>query len=318
MSLRARLLATVSVCLVALTSIGPTAAASAETVVDCRSGADLQAVLDAAAPGTRIGIRGRCIGAFVIRTPDLALVGRGRRPTLSGGKGIDGPVLSVEFVAGTRLVGLAIANGRGFGVVGPAMTLVDVTVRDNRSAGVVASHDYGPARISRSRIVRNGGQGYCAIYNATDLTITDTLIKDNRECGISNTSSLDIKPTLVLVRSKVVNTKGRGIRNTWLLTLKDSVVRGNDAGRSSYRPGRGGAIYNALAPFQWQGGFVTLIRSRIVGNRAKAGGGIYSTGAGFLTRKRSIIAHNRRGNCIVVPQQLGSSGNLEDGPSAPC
>lgn len=318
MSLRVRLLAAASACLVAIGGLGGPAAASKARVVDCRRGHDLQAVLDAAAPGDRIAIRGRCVGAFVVKVPDLTLVGKGRRPTLSGRKGIDDPVLSADLVPGTRLVGLTIANGRGFGVVGPAMTLLDVTVRDNRSAGVVASPDHGPARIVRSRILRNGGQGHCAIHNATDLTITATLVKDNRECGISNTSSIDIKPTLVLRRSKVLHTRGRGILNTWLLTLRDSVVRGNDARHSTYRPGRGGGIYNALAPIQWQGGFVTLVGSRVVGNRAKVGGGIYSTGAGFLTRQRSVVARNRVGDCIVVPQQLGPGGELEDGRPRPC
>jgi len=308
-------------CLVVISSLATGASASSVIQVDCRVGGDLQAALDAAVPGDRVEVRGRCVGAFVVRAPGTILVGRGHRPTLSGGPGVTGPVLSVLFLEGppTRVRGLTIANG-ATGVVGHNLTLTDVTVRDNDGAGVVAAFDYGPVRIRRSRIIRNGGSYACAIDNNNPLlTITDTVIRDSRECGISNTSSINIKPTLVLVRSKILNTAGRGILNTWLLTIKDSLIRGNDARGSWFEPTKGGGIYNALDFIPWDGGFVTLVRTRIIHNRAKVGGGIYSTGRGFLTRTRSVIAHNRRGNCVVVPIQMGTGPDpIVEDPAEGC
>jgi hypothetical protein len=309
-------------CLLLTSLLAAPAAASTTTLVNCGAGADLQAAINAASPGDTLLIRGTCVGNFTV-AKDLNFQGQKAHPTIAGGSASTAPVLELGPVLAITITGLTITGGAGdgirtmFGMFGH-ISLVDSSVTDNAQSGIrmepysstMLTMDrstvsgnvgggivcYGQvAEISRSVIRGNAQRG---ILNACDMSVSDTVIRDNTGGGIWNASTLVGRGQLTLVRSEVIGNasdgSGGGIYSQYQATIIDSVVRNNGAG------GNGGGVFNGTwrtATYELVLGILTIRNSRIAHNTAGlAGGGLYNEGD--LTLDSVVIKSNTPDNCV--------------------
>ncbi len=171
-------------------------AGAATFKVNCAAGGNLQAKINAAAPGSTILIKGTCVGAFVV--PKRLRLKGNPKATLDAND--TGSVLNIQVAKPIRLENLRIVDGTnpsGGGIMAPAgdsLTLVNVTVTGNRAVntgGGIASS--GAVILRRSRVtgnvvethadgavVRGGG-----IY-AFSVVLVDSSVSGNRAHATSD------------------------------------------------------------------------------------------------------------------------------------
>ncbi|MEA2550518.1 MAG: hypothetical protein QOE25_287, partial [Actinomycetota bacterium] len=141
----------------------PAAAANPCSATDVRTGtasSDLQAAIDAAAPGDTIQVHGRCIGQFTI-AKDLTLVGLGTLDGSHAGRTLT--VTAGNVVLSRLTITNGAANGSGSSGYGGDL-LVDasvVTLKRTVLSGGEAFGNGGGLFVDRS--------GEASLYNASSV-----------------------------------------------------------------------------------------------------------------------------------------------------
>ena len=139
------------------------AAQAATLSVNCDSGGDLQAKINAAASGNTILIKGTCFGNFQINSKSLTLKGN---PTATlDGNDLERTLDITSPGMAVHLVGLTItggASGTGAGIASGNLTLTNVTVTGNLAA-------------QTSEDPRGGG-----VYSNGNITLIGSTVSANR------------------------------------------------------------------------------------------------------------------------------------------
>ncbi|MCJ7738099.1 MAG: CSLREA domain-containing protein, partial [Anaerolineae bacterium] len=252
-------------------------------------------------------------------------------------------VFTVHYHAGLELVGVTVTGGytenalsadrdgggiwNGNGTLTVTDCLIEGNVAGGNGGGIANS--YGTATISNTIIRDNNTDppdytttGYGGgIYNTGTMTIFDSTIELNASDyggGIANEEWLEDYPATLDIENSVItnNTaeRGGGLANVFLgtATVTDSLFTGNhatrnwDVGLNTYN--RGGGILNWAAD-------LTIIRSTITGNEARAthaihpasgGGGGIANDVGDLT----VIDSTVSGNEAICDQKLPGDPDL--------
>lgn len=211
-----------------------------------------------------------------------------------------GGVLStgVLRIHSSAVDGNVATNGGGISSTG-TVTAARSEISGNRATSVVGGGllvTGGTASLTDSRVVRNSanfeGGGVVAI--TSQITLHRVVIADNAARG--GGGGLVVGASSAVVRKGVIegntaNTDGGGVFNAGELSLFDTQVRSN-------RAGRGAGIYNSAL------GALILYGSGIKKNIAVAeGGGIFNEAAGTVelnTATGTIVIKNRHDNCVNV------------------
>ncbi len=134
-------------------------AASNMRVVNCDRGENIAEVLAKAEPGDTIRVTGTCVERVSIKTDQITLDGQGAA-TLDGGGGpvaeFDG-VVTIDGASGVTIQGFTVQNGPGEGILGThgaAFSVLNTTVQDNGSTGVVVAEG-STAELTDCSILRN-------------------------------------------------------------------------------------------------------------------------------------------------------------------
>lgn len=194
--------------------------------------------------------------------------------------------------------GNVATNGGGISSTG-TVTAARSEITGNRATSVVGGGllvTGGTASVTDSRVVRNSsnteGGGVVAI--TSQITLHRVVIADN--AARSGGGGLIVGASSAVVRKGVIkgntaNTDGGGVFNAGELSLFDTHVHSN-------RAGRGAGIYNDAL------GALVLYDSTIKKNIAVAeGGGIFNEAAGTVdlnTATGTIVIKNRPDNCVNV------------------
>ena len=155
--------------------------ASASTEVTCPHD-NLQAAINAAAPGATIEVSGTCTGHFTI-TKDLTIQGQPATTLDGGGTGI---VVTVDQGATAVLDTLTIQHGDGFiggGIFnGGAVTLEDSTVSGNTATLSHGGGIYntGAVTLKDSTVSGNTARFAGGIANQGTVTLTDSTVSGNK------------------------------------------------------------------------------------------------------------------------------------------
>lgn len=283
-------------------------------------------------------------------TGTTSILGEGRDVTVIDATtlrtlGLNNPdrVFTVGYHAGLELVGVTVTGGytenalsadrdgggiwNGNGTLTVTDCLIEGNVAGVNGGGIANS--YGTATISNTIIRDNNTDppdytttGYGGgIYNTGTMTIFDSTIELNASDyggGIANEEWLEDYPATLDIENSVItnNTakRGGGLANVFLgtATVTDSLFTGNhatrnwDVGLNTYN--RGGGILNWAAD-------LTIIRSTITGNEARAthaihpasgGGGGIANDLGDLT----VIDSTVSGNEAICDQKLPGDPDL--------
>jgi fibronectin-binding autotransporter adhesin len=217
---------------VLLVPAGPSALGATPSV-NCNAGGNLQAKIDAAAPGSTILVKGTCFGSFEISGKGLTLKGN---PTATlDGNDLDRTLDVTAAGKAVHLVGLTVTGGStgtgaGIGSLAASLTLTNVRVTGNLAA-------------QTSGDPRGGG-----ILSTGDLILTGSTVSANR----------------VLATENAFDPDGGGLYvQNGDLTIKNSVISGNRATAvpdSGFNRAKGGGFY-------LDGGTLTVQGSTISGNR---------------------------------------------------
>jgi hypothetical protein len=262
------------------------------------SGSNLQSAIDQAANGTRLRVRGHCVGNYTIGK-DLTLIGAPTAafptPALDGNA--SGTVLFVSAGLLT-LTDLTITNGNGGGIVNRAPGTVRLTGSSAVSGNVAGA---GAGIVNNGTLIMQGGSSVsgnvaeeaAGILSSGTLTMSgSSSVSDNHSTGeegggIVSLGTLTMNDSSSVSRN-TVSRIGAGIYiATGTLSMNDaSSVRGNKTlTRSSF----GGGIFNF--------GSVTLRDSSLVaGNRSRRGrgGGIATHGTVDLYGSSSVSGNHAR------------------------
>lgn len=280
-----RLLGVAVSCGLLLSVLAAPSAVAATTLVDCRTGADLQAAIDAADPGDTLVIRGTCVGNFVV-AKKLTLAGLGTSATLdAGGSGstvvIAGPLAVDDPPIPATIVGLRITGGD------PGLTVEERGSVSLERSWVVGNSGDGISHAPRSKVLLqdtwvrgNGGDGVFSGGPLASLTLKNSTISDNAGYGLYAMMQAGV----VLINSTVSHNGGRGIENeNASVTLDHSTVVGN----------AGGGIFVSFPAYLF------MSRSTVVGNTAPtSGGGLYverAPASGGVTIEDSTFVKNTAG-----------------------
>jgi hypothetical protein len=254
--------------IVGMSGVAPTARAGT-TSVDCDS-ADLQDAIDAATPGDRLVLQGRCRGNFVIEK-DLTLKG----PAILDG-GWAGTTLAVRHAGpDTR----------------PNVTVIDLVITGGEGPdpewGEAVGGVYNDGRLvlrGATSVRANRGRG---IFNEAILIMRGTSeVRGNRGGGIYNPWGSITMSGTSSVRGNIVQGEhgwGGGINNVeggGVVMHHRSTVRGNQAAW-------GGGIAGVWAGVEMNDS------STVAGNRASIGGGGIFLGYGGVVLQNSASV---RGN----------------------
>jgi hypothetical protein len=277
-----RWLSAVGVVAAAAVCSAPSLAAT-QVSVDCGAGANLQAAVNAAKPGTILAISGTCHGAFTV----------GKNVVL---KGVSAAVLDAQGAGTTlsisagkvRVTHLTVTGGLNEDGAGGiqnsgSLTLVRVTFNGNESGADCAGiRNQGTLLVQRSVITHNFGGDTGGILNlgtatiehstisrgagirngpSATLTLTDSTVSENHEDSVYGAGIVN-EGTALIMRSTIANNSsdnagGGGIGNTGTLTVVESTISGNVADEM------GGGIVND--------GSVTLVATILAGNLADGG-----------------------------------------------
>jgi hypothetical protein len=298
----------------------------------------LQAALDATPAGVTLLVRGTCVGASVVSKNVTIVAGSNRefdRATLDGANA--GSVLTVAAGITLRIEGLVITHGffqfpnpGGGGIFNEGTLVVKgSTLIDNNAQQGGGILNYGVATVTGSTLDHNGIYEGGNIYNRGTLVVKDsTLVRGAGRFG----QGLFNAPggTATLIRSSVTDNdaaipfSGGGIENDGDLTLIDSDVSHNVSvfGGGILNQGTarligstvtdnvatiGGGIHIGPAFFPGTGTEqVDLIDTRVDGNTAQYGGGIYNKGVVTLTGRARI-----GGNSAAA---IGQGGGMFNDP----
>lgn len=144
--------------------------AARPVAVDCDTGDDLQAAIDAARRNSSIEVTGTCVGTYVVSGSGISIVGQ-PGATLDGGG--EGPVITVTEGSTAGLSDLVVTGGdsQALSAVGGIdnrgdLSLTGVTVSGNRA------HSVGAFGLDIGRAI--GG-----IDSSGTLAVTDSTIVDN-------------------------------------------------------------------------------------------------------------------------------------------
>lgn len=172
-------------------------------IVDCSRGQSLQSVLNHAAPGSTIVVKGTCTGAFAITTDELQLDGRGSATLNGGGK----DALTINAAQGIALTGLSITGG-GNGVVAEnaaQATLLNDIVTQNAVTGIT-SQSNSSVTVSGGSTSQNGLHGV-DVEASSSLIVTGTYTSTgNGVFGIdvNNGSSITLAAATLSVNSNTL------------------------------------------------------------------------------------------------------------------
>ena len=293
-------------------ALGPVDVVASETIeVDCSSGDDLGAAIEAAPSAASILIRGTCHGPILVdREIILSAVDEGAM-IHSVGAGATLAVVSTADERGSRtplveVRGLTISGGDPAVHVdeGASLSLSDVTVRDSRGFGAVVQlrgelslsavslsmnaaggieNRGGRLRLVRSDISQNGGHGI-ANHEQAQTRVTDSLLSDNDGRGVWNENS-----ATELVDSRISG-NGGGVYSDGraYLDVSGSSIIDNAAVPS------GSGVYLG-APRVAIDGDVTIRKTDIARNSAaEEGGGLFmESGPRPVVLVDVLIADNR-------------------------
>jgi hypothetical protein len=305
------------------------APAYASTTVNCPpyGTGDLQAAIDAAAPGATIVVNGTCTGPFLIGFRDVTLQGGLSPHTLNG----DGSLSTLSIFNETKgriaitVKGLTIKNGDGdfpfgggIGITEPKLdvTLVNSIVTGNHATGTggggieVGSIDQTLSLVNSivSNNVSSGrGGGILMREHEESVTLVNSAVTGNSGADGGGIDMLEDGSSLSLTNSTVSgNTAefdGGGIRNEGGdagvdITLNGSTVNGNTA---AHDDGGGIDMHDV--------GTLTLTHSTVASNVAGGdGGGIAVEHNGVtVDLTGSAITGNTAGN---DPNQGGNGGGI--------
>jgi hypothetical protein len=254
--------------------------AATQVSVDCGAGANLQAAIDAAKPGTILAVSGTCHGVFTV----------GKNLVL---KGVSAAVLDAQRTGATltvtagkvRVTRMTITGGLSDDVGGVlnlgTLTLVRATVNGNESGEgdteTGGIENDGTLVMQRSFVAGNRSDDIGGIWNTGTATLDQTTVGPNRGSAITSTGSLTLTDSTVTGNSGTYN---GGIVNIGVMAVLRSTIANNNAFN-----GDGAGIAN--------GGTVTVVQSTIAGNRVdELGAGIENVGTGTVTLTSSILAGN--------------------------
>jgi hypothetical protein len=295
-----RLVFASAMALVMLGGAGPALGAT-ETPVDCGSGADLQAAIDAAAPGDVLDISGTCVGTFQI-AKGLVLQGVSNAVLDAHAQGT---TLTVDK-GRVRVKNLTITGGRPLeNIVGGILnsgnlTLNHVTVTGNlaptwdTNIGAIENVG-GPLLLVRSTVAGNEG-AIGGIYNqCATATVRKSTIGPNTGSGIVNVD-VCLNEVLTVVDSTISNNTSdgaAGIENQASATIFRSTIANNTSRNSpsnNVHPSPGG-IQND--------GTISIVESTIAFNVGDHDpGGLLDT-TGRTTIAATILGVNRAGNGLA-------------------
>jgi hypothetical protein len=272
----------VGVVAASLVGSGPSLAAT-QVSVDCGAGANLQAAINAANPGTILAISGTCDGTFTV----------GKNLVL---KGVSAAVLDGQRAGTTltvttgkvRVTKMTITGGNAADLGGGirnsgALTLIRVGVTHNQTGGAAAGIlNEGTAVLQRTSVSGNttldvGGEG---IWNQGTMTLDHSTV-DGNPGGILNFSEAMLAMSFSTVSHNGSCPEPGGLWNAGTATIRFSTLANNHSCNSA-----GGGIYNT--------GTVTIVNSTIAHNNAdEGGGGLLNFGTATIAA--TIIAGNTWG-----------------------
>ncbi len=239
----------------------------------------------------------------------------------SGG-GIYGAGESVSIV-NTKIFGNAASFGGGIYARKGGLTIDDSTVAENDAYdGEITLRGRVRAAIARSMILRNVRGAGIDNGEWCELTVTDSLISENKNGGILNCGTLSITGSAISGNSSYQN--GGAFCNHGVLTIAASRITENTA------TGSGGGGYNteSLAVdntvvygnsanigggLSAVGGTLSLVNVTVAGNVARSGGGINVSGG--VEMFNSIVALNRAKDdsgdlCGPLADRIAGSNNI--------
>ena len=288
----------------------PCLVSNERTKVHARS---LQAVIDAAASGDTLIIKGTCFGTSDTQK-DLTLQGVSTKQfgvaTLDGG-GASDPVLTAASYEGTSVVinDLTITHGGGRGLfIQGSATLTRTIVSDNGASGI--DGDYSSVSVTDSTISGNGGsgiRGFRIVVRVSGSTVSgnernglgadfmivrDSTVSRNGGVGVG----VGVDGSLLVTNSTISDNRGSGVGLFEAsLSLESSTITGNStSGSGGGISGFHSSAYVADSTVADNtaaldgGGIntedVTLINSTVSDNTAGGkGGGIHATYSVTLT-----------------------------------
>ncbi len=219
-------------------TVGIAASAQAATLsVNCDTGGDLQARINAAASGDTILVKGTCVGNFQIAGKSLTIKGN---PTAT----LDGndvfTTLSINALGNSvRLRGLTVTGGAAQFGAGITKTTGSLSLNRVRVTGNVAAGTAGTP----------GGGGI--LSGAGAVTLIDSTVSANRALATDTAHSA---------------TGGGLYVNDGNLTVKNSVISGN---RATASPAAGESTATG-GGFYLESGNLILRGSKVFGNRVTA------------------------------------------------
>jgi hypothetical protein len=294
-------------------SVEPTVARAATSSISCPED-DLQAALDAAAPGDTLHVSGTCPGLFTI-AKRLTLVG-GPGATLDGGDA--GTTLTVTAHDRVLLRGLTITGGSdvgggdGAGIRNAGRLVIRGSYLTGNGGDLESSKggaisNSGSLEIHGSILRRNGFNGFFSqgggIYNTGDVSIWGSTLRHNGAYDGGNLWNAGV----ALVQGSTIgngfSAGAGGIENSGRLTLTNSTVVNNESFfiggidnsgiaqiTNTTITGNGGAVGGLTS----NGGTMTLTNTTVsanIGTDFEGPGGI-SIQLGTVVLRSSIVAAN--------------------------
>jgi len=300
--------------------------------------ASVQAALDASPAGVKVRVSGTCVGPTTV-SKDASISGPGGNgpgATLDGGGAASSSfdsVLTIEAGVTVTVERLRLTNGyniAGGGGIRNEGTLVmrHSTVVDNASDTGGGIANYSNATIIDSLIDHNGNRLGGNVYNEGTLVIRGSPLSRGGGRfgnGLYNAGTATLVDTEVIDDDLVLPLFGGGIENHGDLTLRRSTISGNTSvfGGGLLNTGvarlvgstvtdnsgtTGGGIINGPAFEPGSGSEqLILIDSKVGGNTADAGGGIYNKGRVLLDGRSRVGGNTATG---------GQGGGIYNDPGA--
>jgi hypothetical protein len=291
-------------------------AASAGTVgrvvatVACDSGGNLQAAIDAAAPGATIMVSGTCRGHFGVQGKDLKI--QGSPSATLDGSGSFGSTVFAGAGSGDpyhtlTLENVTVTGGTDAGIIAYHwnLTLVASTVSGNDGSGIRARDFFSPGGLVRligstvSGNTKTGSGGGIDLGDSASASLTDSTVSGNKTTG--NGGGIDSESGTITLHGTTVSgnsaSSGGGISGEVVMT--NSTVTGNTAIAGGGVAADGTFTNSAISGNTAEEGAGcvctgTLADMTISGNTATfgAGGGLYVGRFGAATLTRTSISGN--------------------------
>jgi hypothetical protein len=249
----------------------------------------LQDAVDASTTlsGNTLSVRGTCVGSTSIPDKDLTITGKSSpgfgQATLEGTLEIGDPFLPNIAV---ELRGLFVRGGNEIGVrswYGTELRLNDSTVT---GSAIGVSNAFGSRLVANDSAFIGNGVGVASIEGSV-VILNRSSVSDNSSGGVaSNGGQVTVNNSVVSGNSTVGD--GGGFWNAGELIINNSTVTDNTAS------GRGGGIYNLPADATLSGlpGRLTMTATRVTGNTAATGGGIYTYAPITLIGTANVLCPN--------------------------